>query len=129
MIKLKRAYDETDPEDGKRYLVDRLWPRGLTKTALKIDAWLKEVAPSPALRRWFNHDPAKWDEFRRRYFDELDANPEAWMPLAQAARKESITLIYGARDREHNQAVALADYLRRKNASTRSASGIQSPRR
>jgi uncharacterized protein YeaO (DUF488 family) len=112
MIHLKRAYEEPEAGDGERYLIDRLWPRGLKKTSLKIDGWLKEVAPSPALRRWFHHDPEKWNEFRRRYFGELDAKPEAWMTLVDAARKGPITLIYSARDPEHNNGVALAEYLR-----------------
>lgn len=116
MIKLKRAYEQPGDEDGKRYLIDRLWPRGLPKTALKIDGWLKEAAPSKALRRWFHHDPQKWDEFQRRYFDELDANVQAWRPLMEAARRGSLTLIYSARDTEHNNGVALAEYLRRQQS-------------
>ena len=119
MIKVKRAYDEPDDKDGKRYLIDRLWPRGITKASLKIDGWLKEVAPSQALRRWFNHDPQRWAEFRRKYFEELDVNPEAWTPLVGAARKGFVTLIYGARDTEYNNGVALAEYLRQKMKSNR----------
>jgi uncharacterized protein YeaO (DUF488 family) len=114
VIKLKRAYDEPDDRDGKRYLVDRLWPRGITKTSLRIDGWPKEVAPTPALRQWFNHDPQRWAEFQRRYFAELDARPEVWAPLIDGARKGSVTLIYSAHDTEHNNAVALAEYLKRK---------------
>lgn len=112
VIKVKRAYEEAEPEDGTRYLVDRLWPRGIKKDALSLEGWLKEVAPSQALRRWFNHDPDKWNEFRRRYFGELDARPEVWMPLAEAARKGPLTLIYSAHDAQHNNGVALAEYLR-----------------
>ena len=89
MIKLKRAYEEPEEGDGVRYLIDRLWPRGVTKAALKIDGWLKDVAPSQALRQWFKHDPEKWNEFRRRYFDELDAKPETWTTLAEAATNHS----------------------------------------
>ena len=111
VINLKRAYEEPEDRDGKRYLVDQLWPRGLTKASLKIDGWLKEVAPSQTLRRWFQHDPEKWNEFRRRYFGELDAKPEAWRTLIDAARKSTITLIYSARDTKHNNGVALAEYL------------------
>lgn len=112
MVRLKRAYEKAEAEDGKRYLVDRLWPRGVKKTSVKLEAWAKEAGPSDALRRWFNHDPAKWDEFRRRYFAELDANPDAWTPLENAGRKGTITLVYGAHDPEHNNAVALAEYLK-----------------
>jgi uncharacterized protein YeaO (DUF488 family) len=117
MIRLKRAYEEPREEDGRRYLIDRLWPRGLSKSSLKIDGWLKEAAPSQELRRWFQHDPAKWDEFRRRYCDELDAKPEAWMALVDAARQGPITLIYSARDAEHNNGIVLAEYLAQKMKS------------
>ncbi len=111
MIRVKRAYEEPARTDGARYLVDRLWPRGVAKTSLQIDDWFKDLAPSDRLRRWFGHDPRKWDEFRRRYFAELDAKPQVWEPLLDAARKRHITLIYGAKDTEHNNAVALAEYL------------------
>lgn len=114
MIRLKRAYEEVEPGDGERYLIDRLWPRGVTKASLKIDGWLKDVAPSDALRRWFQHDPQRWHEFRRRYFAELDSKPEAWAALAHAARKGTITLVYSARDPEHNNGVALAEYLKKQ---------------
>lgn len=112
MFKLKRAYDEAEPADGARYLVDGLWPRGVAKASLKLDDWLKEVAPSDSLRHWFNHDPEKWYEFRKRYFAELDAKPDAWLPLVQAAHKSVVTLIYSAHDTQHNNAVALAEYLK-----------------
>ena len=116
MIKLKRAYEDPEPGDGTRYLVDRLWPRGVNKASLRIDHWLKDVAPSDGLRHWFNHDPLKWNEFRRRYFAELDAKPDSWVELVDAARKSAITLVYGARDPEHNNAAALAEYLNAKAA-------------
>ena len=112
MIRLKRAYDKPSPQDGVRFLVDALWPRGLTKAGLKIHSWLKEAAPSRDLRQWFGHDPQKWGEFRKRYFAELDKHPESWAGLREAAGKGTVTLVYGARDTEHNNAVALADYLR-----------------
>ncbi len=112
MLKLKRAYDPPASEDGLRYLVDALWPRGLTKQGLRLDGWIKEVAPSADLRRRFHHEPALWDEFRRDYARELDAKPEAWRPVLEAARKHSVTLLFGARDTEHNNAVVLLDYLR-----------------
>ena len=119
MIKLKRAYEEAEAGDGPRYLIDGLWPRGVTKASLRIDGWLKDVAPSAGLRRWFNHDPLKWDEFRRRYFAELETNPDSWAALAEAARKNSITLVYSAHDAEHNNAVALAEYLNTKAVKKR----------
>jgi uncharacterized protein YeaO (DUF488 family) len=114
MLKLKRAYEPASGADGTRILVERLWPRGIAKAKLQLDDWLKEVSPSTALRQWFSHDPAKWDEFCARYFRELDANPGAWRPLATAARRGTVTLIYGAHDEQHNNAVALRDYLRKQ---------------
>lgn len=109
-IRLSRVYDH-EPTVGRTFLVERLWPRGVRRDALPVDEWAKEVAPSTELRRWFAHDPAKWAEFRRRYVAELDARPEAWRPLADAADAGDVTLLYSARDREHNNAVALRDYL------------------
>lgn len=111
MIKLRRAYDEPQAADGRRYLVDRLWPRGVKKTVLQLDDWVKDVAPSTDLRHWFGHDPARWDEFQECYRRELDDNPDAWQPLLEAARTGTITLVYAARDREHNEAVTLKSYL------------------
>lgn len=123
MIQLKRAYERASSADGTRVLVDRLWPHGFSKARLQIDAWLKDVGPSTALRRWFNHDPAKWDEFRKRYARELDASPDAWRPLLSAARRATVTLIYSSHDVQHNNAVALLQYLhakrRRAEASKR----------
>jgi uncharacterized protein YeaO (DUF488 family) len=110
MIRTQRVY-ENQPDGGAHYLVERLWPRGVRKEGLRLDAWLREVAPSTELRRWFSHDPAKWSEFRRRYFAELDRNPQAWQPLAVAARRGRVTLMYSSHDTEHNNAVALKDYL------------------
>ena len=111
MIAIKRVYEDPSPQDGARFLVERLWPRGLRKDDLPLGAWLKDVSPSPALREWYSHDVAKWDEFRARYLSELDANPEAWQPLLDAARRGNVTLLYSARDTEHNSALALRDYL------------------
>ena len=113
MIKLKRAYEKAEPGDGPRYLVDRLWPRGIGKNSLHIEDWLKDVAPSNELRRWFGHDPSKWNEFRKKYFAELKAKPDALAPLAKAAKKRSITLVYSAKDAEYNNAVALAEFLKK----------------
>lgn len=110
-LAVKRVYEPTAPEDGARFLVERLWPRGLKKEELRARGWLKGVAPSDGLRRWFQHDPAKWGEFERRYFEELDRNSEALEPLREASHREPVTLLYSARDREHNNAVALREYL------------------
>jgi uncharacterized protein YeaO (DUF488 family) len=114
MVILKRAYDRASPADGTRFLVERLWPRGVAKAELRLDAWLKDAGPSTALRKWFSHDPAKWTEFRRRYFRELDSRPEAWQPIASAARRGTVTLIYSSHDTEHNNAVALQEYVQGK---------------
>ena len=116
MIRLKRAYDAMSRTDGIRFLVERLWPRGVSKATLHVDAWLKEVGPSTALRKWFSHDPEKWREFRRRYFRELDSRPEAWEPIVSAARRGTVTLVYSSHDTEHNNAVALREYLQAKSS-------------
>ena len=110
-IQIKRAYDPPSRTDGMRVLVDRLWPRGLSKEKLKLDAWLKDLAPSNELRKQFHHDAAKWNEFQKRYFEELDQQPEQVAELRKKARGGTVTLIYGAQDREHNNAVALKKYL------------------
>jgi uncharacterized protein YeaO (DUF488 family) len=114
MIQTRRVYEAAEPGDSTCFLVERLWPRGMKKEALKLGGWLKEVAPSADLRRWFAHDPAKWEEFRRRYFAELDEKPEAWQIIREAARRGNVTLLYSARDTEHNSAVALKAYLEGK---------------
>jgi uncharacterized protein YeaO (DUF488 family) len=111
MITLKRAYDPPARADGVRFLVERLWPRGIRKADLSLDAWLPDVGPTTALRQWFSHDPAKWDAFRARYFRELDARPDAWEPIAAAARRGRVTLVFSSRDTVHNNAVALREYL------------------
>src|SRR5215469_2638010 len=98
MLKVKRAYDKAASDDGARYLIDRLWPRGVAKSSMKLEGWLKEVAPDDALRRWVHHYPERWNEFRKRYFAELVSKPETWKPLLQASRKSPVTLVYGARD-------------------------------
>ena len=121
MINLKRAYDPATSTDGIRLLVERLWPRGVKKTSLRVKSWLKDVAPSTELRKWFSHDPTKWDQFRSRYFDELEAKPDAWQPILQTARRGNVTLIYSSHDSEHNNAVALQEFLqrhKRKKTST-----------
>jgi uncharacterized protein YeaO (DUF488 family) len=112
MVNLKRAYESPAEGDGQRFLVERLWPRGVRKDELPLAGWMKDVAPSPALRKWFAHDPAKWNEFRRRYRRELEQHEEALVPIRRAMRRGPVTLIYSAHDTEHNAAVALCDYLR-----------------
>jgi uncharacterized protein YeaO (DUF488 family) len=114
MIKLKRASDSVSPTDGTRLLVERLWPRGLSKDKLKLDGWIREVAPTTELRKWFGHDPAKWRQFRVRYFRELDSQPESWRSIASLARRGTVTLVYSSHDEEHNNAVALREYLQLK---------------
>ena len=126
MIKLKRAYDSASKDDGIRFLVERLWPRGVKKAALRLDGWLKDVAPSTELRRWFSHDPSKWIEFQRRYSAELNAKPEAVKPILDADwRGGHVTLVYSSHDKEHNNAVALKAYLvakiRRRGGAPRAA--------
>ena len=114
---VKRVYDAPQAHDGARYLVDRLWPRAVKKTDLRINGWLKEVAPSNDLRRWFGHDPEKWAEFQRRYRAELDANPGAWQPLIEAYQQGNVTLLYAARDTQHNNAIVLKAYLEERTAA------------
>lgn len=110
-IHLKRAYAPPASGDGQRLLVDGLWPRGVSKEDLQAEAWLKALAPSAALRTWFGHDPARWDGFRERYSAELEANPDALAQLRGYLARGPVTLLYGARDEEHNNAVALRDYV------------------
>jgi uncharacterized protein YeaO (DUF488 family) len=116
MIRVKRVYEPPARNDGVRFLVDHLWPRGLKKEVLQIEAWLKAVSPSNELRSWFGHDPSRWKDFQRRYFDELNQKPETWAALLQTAQTKSITLVFSARDIEHNNAVALKTYLEKKLA-------------
>ena len=111
-IQLKRAYHAASQRDGYRLLVDRLWPRGLGKEEARIDDWMKEIAPSTELRKWFRHEPAKWEEFRRRYLGELSHRPELVKRLLEIARSRPLTLVYSAKDEEHNNAVALREYLK-----------------
>ena len=113
-FRIKRVYDPASPADGQRILVDRLWPRGLRKADAKIDRWMKEVAPSTALRSWFGHKPERFAEFRRRYAAEMADNP-ALAELRKLGRGKTVTLLYGARDPEQNQAVVLLDLLRRRS--------------
>lgn len=118
-IKVKRAYEPSSRADGERLLVDRLWPRGVTREKLEIARWAKDVAPSEDLRRWFGHDPSKWDEFRKKYFEELDGKTECWHPILKAAQRGTVTLVYGAKDVQHNQALAFKEYLEGKLSSDR----------
>ena len=112
-FQVKRVYEPASERDGQRVLVDALWPRGISKSKAALAQWAREIAPSTALRKEFHHDPAKWDEFRRRYFQELDTKPEAVAELQALGKRRRVTLLYGARDEEHNNAVALLEYLRR----------------
>jgi uncharacterized protein YeaO (DUF488 family) len=111
VIHLKRAYESPSPDDGYRILVERLWPRGLKKADAALDLWLKDIAPSPELRRWFSHDPARWEEFCRRYWAELAARPDAVKLLREKLRQGRVTLVYGSKDEAHNAAVALKQFL------------------
>lgn len=111
MIKIKRIYDPTDPSDGRRILIDRLWPRGISRDSAKIDEWAKEMAPSTELRKWFHHDPAQWPEFKRKYVKELQAKEELLRKLRTDANNRVVTLLYSAKDEEHNQAVVLRECL------------------
>ena len=120
-IRTRRVYESPVREDGARLLVDRLWPRGVKKEKLQLAGWLKETAPSAPLRRWFDHEPGRWKEFQRRYFAELKRNAKAWQPILQAARSGQVTLLFAAKDAEHNNAVALKTFLERKLARTKTA--------
>lgn len=110
-IALKRVYEVHSPQDGCRLLVERLWPRGMTKASAHLDGWLRDVAPSTELRRWFNHLPERWQEFQRRYRLELKSHPDAWQPILDAAAKGPVTLLFSSHDAEHNNVVALRDFL------------------
>lgn len=110
-VRLKRAYERAARQDGYRVLVDRLWPRGVTKKALALDEWLRDLGPSNALRKWFGHDPARWRQFERRYRTELKEQKEALHRLRQKSRRHTVTLVYAARDEEHNEAVVLKAVL------------------
>lgn len=117
-LRVKRIYAPPSDEDGTRILVDRLWPRGVKRHSGVVDLWFKDVAPTSSLRRWFAHDPGLWEEFVRRYFAELEQHPQAWLPLIELTARDRITLLYAAKDKRHNNAVALADYLIRHMAPT-----------
>ena len=120
MIQIKRVYDPPAKEDGARFLVERLWPRGMKKEALHMDTWCKNAAPSNDLRRWFSHDPAKWKEFQRRYRAELADNRAACQPLLDAAKQGNITLLYSAHDTEHSNVIVLRSYLEEQRTGKKS---------
>jgi uncharacterized protein YeaO (DUF488 family) len=128
MIRLKRTYDPPARADGRRILVERLWPRGMKKEALEADAWLKEVAPSTELRRWFGHRVERWNEFRRRYKKELNEKPDAWAPILDASRQGTVTLLYSARDVLHSGAVVLRDYLAQRQPRQPASRGARAHR-
>ena len=111
IVKVKRVYESIQRSDGTRFLVERLWPRGMKKEQLKLDAWLKDAAPSDSLRRWFGHDPLKWNDFQKKYRAELSDNPDAWKPILEAAKRGRVTLLYSSRDTEHNNALVLKSFL------------------
>lgn len=111
MVTLKRVYESVEKDDGYRVLVDRLWPRGLTKEKAKVDLWIKDIAPTTELRKWFNHDPSKWNEFIKRYHEELKKNNEVVSKLVEHLKQGKVTLVYGAKDKVHNDAVVLKEYL------------------
>jgi uncharacterized protein YeaO (DUF488 family) len=111
MLHLKRAYEKPSAADGERILVERLWPRGLTKARAAVDLWMKEVAPSPELRKWFGHDPARWKQFERRYWKELQGHKEEVEALRRRSRRGAVTLVYAAKDEQHNGALALKEFL------------------
>lgn len=113
MIKIKRVYDEPEEDDGKRYLVDRLWPRGIKKESLLLDGWLREIAPSTALRKWFHHDEPEWEEFSDAYRRELEKN-DAWKSIAKEAVNGNVTLLFSVKNREHNHAVVLKEFLEKR---------------
>ena len=114
MIHLKRAYERSSAEDGMRILVERLWPRGLTKARAAVDLWIKDVAPSPELRKWFGHDPARWQQFKHRYWNELKNKKDDVDVLRRKAREGKVTFIYAAHDEEHNGALALKKFIERR---------------
>jgi uncharacterized protein YeaO (DUF488 family) len=111
MIQIKRVYDPPARNDGVRFLVERLWPRGVKKEKLKLTGWIKDVAPSTELRQWFGHDPSRWEEFQKRYRTELDTHPEAWQPILAMAKQGNVTLLVSSHDAAHNNVVALKAYL------------------
>lgn len=117
-VRIKRIYEPASSDDGRRILVDRLWPRGVSKARADLDAWVRDVAPSTELRKWFGHDPARWDEFARRYRQELDDNPKAMQALVDAAGQGPVTLLYAARDEQHNEAVILHQLLQKRLAAS-----------
>ncbi len=111
MLKTKRVYEPPSPEDGKRILIDRLWPRGIKKESAAIDDWIKDLAPNSDLRKWFNHEPEKWSEFRKRFFRELDTRDRQVEAIMKLARKGTVTLVYGSREERYNNAIALKEYI------------------
>jgi len=119
MLRIKRVYEPAAQTDGVRLLVERLWPRGVKKEKLRLDGWVKDVAPSTELRKWFGHDPAKWEEFRRRYWSEIDAHPGALQPIIEAQSKGVVTLLFSSHDAAHNNVVALKAYLESKGQARR----------
>jgi uncharacterized protein YeaO (DUF488 family) len=127
MIRIKRTYESRAHGDGRRILVERLWPRGMKKQELQVHAWIKEVAPSTQLRKWFGHRPERWREFRRRYKKELSANADAWSSILDASKRGTVTLLYSAHDLEHNGAVVLREYLMERSRGRLKAKRAKAP--
>lgn len=131
-IRLRRAYDAPDPSDGRRILIDRIWPRGVSKDQLRLDAWMKDLAPTSALRIWFGHAPSRWEAFKDRYARELDGRADAVKALLALCRRGTVTLVFAARDTQHSNAVALREYLLRRLGEAPSrdgASGAETDRK
>lgn len=126
-IQIKRVYEEPADSDGRRFLAERLWPRGVSREALRLDGWARDAAPSTELRKWFNHDPARWAEFRRRYRAELAAQPAGWEPLLRAAMEGPITLLFSTHDPEHNNVVVLREFLEARLARSRAGKRVGAP--
>ena len=126
-LKLKRAYDPPAKSDGYRILVDRLWPRGISKDELRIDLWARDLAPSAALRKWYDHDPAKWGDFRRRYYREIEQHPDVLEEVRGLLRRRNVTLVFAAKDADISNAAALKGYLSRSAARRKPAAARQHP--
>jgi uncharacterized protein YeaO (DUF488 family) len=129
MVKIKRIYDPASPDDGKRIYVDRLWPRGMKKEEVKMDEWLKDISPSDGLRKWFGHDPSKYKEFKSRYIKELDKHSEVLERIREESKKETVTLLFSAKDTEHNNATVLKEMLSQWSPTGKARGSLKTPAR